>query len=174
MLSSHPPGWRSSRAAPRPWSASQPRGGAASPRLHAVRVLAVSTPRRDCNKPGLRKRVAVDLEGGAIPLNTHGVGKAGKEPPFVGKVLSVERLGGRDKERDVSQLVIDTGGVRFVEGQSFGVVPPVRVYGWGGVTPTHWCVRGWGGEGAGGLGCVAPLGGGGGCPAARRGGRRGT
>jgi hypothetical protein len=51
---------------------------------------------------------------------------AGKQPPFVGKVLSIERLGGRDKERDVSHIVIDTGGVKYVEGQSFGVVPPVR------------------------------------------------
>lgn len=51
---------------------------------------------------------------------------AGKQPPFVGKVLSVERLGGRDKERDVSHIVIDTGGVAYVEGQSFGVQPPVR------------------------------------------------
>jgi ferredoxin--NADP+ reductase len=58
------------------------------------------------------------------PLNTHGVGKAGKNPPFIGKVLSVERLGGRDKERDVTHIVIDTGGVAFVEGQSFGVQPP--------------------------------------------------
>lgn len=50
---------------------------------------------------------------------------AGKQPPFVGKVLSIERLGGRDKERDVSHIVIDTGGVKYVEGQSFGVQPPV-------------------------------------------------
>lgn len=53
---------------------------------------------------------------------------AGKQPPFVGKVLSIERLGGRDKERDVSHIVIDTGGVPYVEGQSFGVQPPVRVW----------------------------------------------
>jgi hypothetical protein len=51
---------------------------------------------------------------------------AGKQPPFVGKVLSIERLGGRDRERDVSHIVIDTGGVQYVEGQSFGVQPPVR------------------------------------------------
>jgi hypothetical protein len=42
-------------------------------------------------------------------------------------VLSIERLGGRDRERDVSHIVIDTGGVQFVEGQSFGVQPPVGV-----------------------------------------------
>lgn len=52
--------------------------------------------------------------------------RAGKQPPFKGKVVSVERLGGRDRERDVTNIVIDTGGVPFVEGQSFGVQPPVR------------------------------------------------
>lgn len=56
-----------------------------------------------------------------------GVGKAGKYPPFIGKVLSVKRLGGRDRERDVIKIVIDTGGVPYVEGQAFGVVPPVGV-----------------------------------------------
>lgn len=34
-------------------------------------------------------------------------------------------MGGRDAERDVTHVVIDTGGVLFHEGQSFGVVPPV-------------------------------------------------
>eukprot|EP00878_Enallax_costatus_P003594 GHUV01003808.1.p1 GENE.GHUV01003808.1~~GHUV01003808.1.p1 ORF type:complete len:352 (+),score=82.06 GHUV01003808.1:1450-2505(+) len=76
----------------------------------------------------LRRPVSVDLEdlgkNKTLPLNTHGVGKAGKQPPFIGKVVSIERLGGRDKERDVSHIVIDTGGVEFVEGQSFGVQPP--------------------------------------------------
>ena len=61
----------------------------------------------------LRRPVSVDLEdlgkNKTLPLNTHGVGKAGKQPPFIGKVVSIERLGGRDKERDVSHIVIDTG-----------------------------------------------------------------
>lgn len=64
---------------------------------------------------------------------------AGKQPPFVGKMLSIERLGGRDRERDVSHIVIDTGGVPFVEGQSFGVVPPVRAeFSLGGRNPGAW------------------------------------
>jgi hypothetical protein len=75
----------------------------------------------------LRLPVSVDLEGTILPLNTHGIGKAGKNPPFTGKVLSIKRLGGRDKERDVSHIVIDTGGVLFHEGQSFGVQPPVSL-----------------------------------------------
>ena len=72
----------------------------------------------------LRERVATEgLEGIPVPLNTHGIGKAGKNPPFTGEVLSIKRLGGSDKERDVSHIIIDTGGVHFVEGQSFGVKP---------------------------------------------------
>lgn len=63
---------------------------------------------------------------------------AGKQPPFIGKVLSVERLGGRDKERDVSHIVIDTGGVQYVEGQSFGVQPPgTKVNSRGQEVPQH-------------------------------------
>ena len=33
-------------------------------------------------------------------------------------------MGGRNKERHVSHIVVDTGGVPFVEGQAFGVIPP--------------------------------------------------
>lgn len=141
--------------------------------------------RPQANPTGLRQRVSTDLEEGELPINTHGVGRAGKHPPFKvhlkpallhvasaccstvtsslprglstagdsrkhelcpclpsrpprcscpcpcpgtgwlqGKVLSVKRLGGRDRERDVTQIVIDTGGVKYVEGQAFGVVPP--------------------------------------------------
>lgn len=36
----------------------------------------------------IKQPVAVDLEDGPVPLNTHGVGKAGKEPPFVGTEAS--------------------------------------------------------------------------------------
>jgi hypothetical protein len=46
-------------------------------------------------------------EGQTFPLNTYG----GKKAPFVGKVVSIERLGGRDKERDASHIVIDTGAL---------------------------------------------------------------
>ena len=52
------------------------------------------------------------FEGGQLPLNTFS-----SKAPFTGKVLSIKRLGGRNKERDVSEIVIDTGGVRFDEGQ---------------------------------------------------------
>lgn len=46
-----------------------------------------------------------------LPRNTHNV-KGGKAGPFTGKVLSIKRLGGRDKERDVSHIVIETGVCR--------------------------------------------------------------
>lgn len=59
--------------------------------------------------PGLRQPVSVNLEGGKAPLNTHGVGRGGKHPPFPGRIVSIERMGGRDAERDVTNLVIDTG-----------------------------------------------------------------
>lgn len=86
---------------------------------------------RNAVSTSLRQPCKVNLEqlgrqeGQSLPLNTHGIGKGGKQPPFIGKVVSIERLGGRDKERDVSHIVIETGGVEFVEGQSFGVQPPV-------------------------------------------------
>ncbi|KAF8058332.1 hypothetical protein HT031_005649 [Scenedesmus sp. PABB004] len=88
-----------------------------------ARRRAALLPRASVAAGGLRQAVSVDLEGGPLPLNTHGTGKGG-QPPFTGRVLAVERLGGRDKERDVTHIVIDTGGVAYREGQSFGVIPP--------------------------------------------------
>jgi hypothetical protein len=41
----------------------------------------------------------------------------GPKSPFKGRVISITRLGGRNKERDVSEIIIDTGGVKFHEGQ---------------------------------------------------------
>eukprot|EP00983_Pelagomonas_calceolata_P066587 1149107-Pelagomonas_calceolata.AAC.2 len=116
----------------------------------AVHVHAVTSGTKN-----LRERTTVDLEHTETPLNTHNV-KGGKFPPFKGKVLSVERLGGRyavldsllrtpessfesqrlssaltclaapsqtgpasfqlfcrDKERDVTHIVIDTGEQAF-------------------------------------------------------------
>ncbi|KAF5842467.1 hypothetical protein DUNSADRAFT_7078, partial [Dunaliella salina] len=87
-------------------------------RVPAVRVHAAVTP----GAKNLRERTTVNLEQTETPLNTYNV-KGGKYPPFKGKVLAVERLGGRDKERDVTNIVIDTGGVVYHEGQSFGVQP---------------------------------------------------
>jgi len=98
----------------------------------AVHVHAVTSGTKN-----LRERTTVDLEHTETPLNTHNV-KGGKFPPFKGKVLSVERLGGRDKERDVTHIVIDTGGVVYHEGQSFGVQPPgTKVNSRGVSVPNH-------------------------------------
>jgi hypothetical protein len=94
-------------------------------RVRFTRFPHLKITATSANKTLIRQPVtAPGLEGNPLPLNTHGIGKAGKNPPFLGKVLSVTRLGGRDSERDVTNIVIDTGGVEFVEGQSFGVQPP--------------------------------------------------
>jgi ferredoxin--NADP+ reductase len=111
--------WRRPAAAVASGAAAHRRRRPAAVRVaaHGAAVHQGEVVRQPVTAPG--------LEGlDPIPLNIHGVGKAFKNPPFVGKVLSVRRLGGRDKERDVTHIVIDTGGIPFVEGQSFGVVPP--------------------------------------------------
>jgi ferredoxin--NADP+ reductase len=89
-------------------------------RRHSFAFIASTNQYKSLREPVAAK----ELEGIPVPLNTYGIGKAGKNPPFIGEVLSIKRLGGRDKERDVSHIVIGTGGVQFVEGQSFGVKPP--------------------------------------------------
>lgn len=50
----------------------------------AAAALASLAPSPPAPAPGLRKPVPPGLEGGKAPLNTHGVGRAGKEPPFEG------------------------------------------------------------------------------------------
>lgn len=109
--------------------------------------------------PRRRRPCTPPLHGQALQIKPppptawlQGVGRAGKSPPFQGKILSIQRseleaapavaaatatpfnapacasaplaVGGRDAERDVTNIVIDTGGVLFHEGQSFGVIPP--------------------------------------------------
>ncbi|KAI8474033.1 MAG: ferredoxin-NADP+ reductase [Monoraphidium minutum] len=83
-------------------------------RAPAVCARAVSTD--------LRTTVSVDWEhlDENVPVNLYG----GKKAPFKGKIVAIHDMGGRDKERHVSHIVIETSGVPFVEGQSFGVVPP--------------------------------------------------
>lgn len=62
---------------------------AASPLALAVGGLAAAglaslAPAPPAPPPTLRKPVSVDLEGGEVPVNTHGVGKAG-EPPHAAR-----------------------------------------------------------------------------------------
>ncbi|GBF87830.1 ferredoxin-NADP+ reductase [Raphidocelis subcapitata] len=94
-----------------------PAGAAtARPPRHARALAATATS-------DLRQPVSVDwehLRGDQVPLNLYG----GKKEPFVGRVVAIRDMGGRDRERHVSHIVIDTGGVPFVEGQAFGVIPP--------------------------------------------------
>lgn len=44
----------------------------------AAAGLASLAPQPPPPPPGLREPVSVNLEGGQLPLNTHGVGRAGK------------------------------------------------------------------------------------------------
>lgn len=99
-------------------------GNAATTPAPPPSMAAAPTAAAPAPNKALKVPVAVDLENTELPINTHGVGKAGKQPPFKGRVVSIQDLGGRDKERHVSHIVIDTGGVLYHEGQSFGVVPP--------------------------------------------------
>lgn len=118
LATSHLGGGRAALARARPAALPLPRP--------AGRRLAVGRPQAAVDTTtSLREAVSVDLESIGLPLNTHNVKAVkGGQGPFTGKVLRVERLGGRDKERDVTHIVIETGGVHFVEGQSFGVQPP--------------------------------------------------
>lgn len=57
------------------------------------------------------------------PLNTY----KNKEP-FVGTVLSVERIVGPNATGETCHIVIDhEGKMPYWEGQSYGIIPPVRM-----------------------------------------------
>ena len=64
----------------------------------------------------------LELEDGDLPLNTFSPKK-----PFKGKVVSVEKITGPKATGETCNIVIDTNGdIPYWEGQSYGVVPPVR------------------------------------------------
>lgn len=66
----------------------------------------------------------LELEEGDLPLNTFSPKK-----PFKGKVVSVETLTGPKATGETCNIVIETRGeIPYWEGQSYGVVPPVRVW----------------------------------------------
>lgn len=66
----------------------------------AAAALSSLAPSPPAPPSSLRKPVAPGLEGGPVPLNTHGVGKAGKLPPFEG-----ERRGGCQPVSTASQCM---------------------------------------------------------------------
>lgn len=70
----------------------------------------------------MKKEVPLELEKGEMPLNTFS-----NKAPFVAKIKSVERCVGPNATGETCHIVIETDGkIPFWEGQSYGVIPPVR------------------------------------------------
>ena len=69
-----------------------------------------------------RAKVPLELEEGELPLNTFSPKKS-----FKGKVVSVETITGPKATGETCNIVIETRGeIPYWEGQSYGVIPPVR------------------------------------------------
>lgn len=67
-----------------------------------------------------RKDVPLELEEIGLPMNTYNI-----KNPFIGKVKSVERIVGPKATGETCHIIIETSGeIPFVEGQSYGVIPP--------------------------------------------------
>lgn len=67
-----------------------------------------------------RKDVPLELEEIGVPMNTFSPKK-----PFIGKVKSVERIVGPKATGETCHIIIETDKqIPFVEGQSYGVIPP--------------------------------------------------
>lgn len=70
----------------------------------------------------VRKDVPLELEQGEMPLNTYG-----PKAPFKATIVSVKRIVGPKATGETCDIVIRTNGdIPFWEGQSYGVIPPVR------------------------------------------------
>jgi len=81
--------------------------------------LAAKTTAQKTVKAG-RAKVPLELEKGELPLNT-----AGNKAPFVGKIVSVERIVGPKATGETTHIIIDhQGKLPYWEGQSYGVIPP--------------------------------------------------
>ena len=76
-----------------------------------------------------RADVPLELEEIGLPMNTFG-----PKNPFTGKIISVETITGPKAGGETCHIIIQTDKkIPFVEGQSYGVIPPgtkVRI-GWG-------------------------------------------
>jgi ferredoxin--NADP+ reductase len=69
-----------------------------------------------------RADVPTKLEEGPMPLNTFN-----NKAPFKARIKSVERIVGPKATGETCNIVIETDGkIPFWEGQSYGVIPPVR------------------------------------------------
>lgn len=69
-----------------------------------------------------RTKVPAELEKGDLPMNTFN-----NKKPFKATVKSVERIVGPKATGETCHIVIETRGeIPYWEGQSYGVIPPVR------------------------------------------------
>lgn len=67
-----------------------------------------------------RADVPLELEEIGLPMNTYG-----PKNPFTGKIVSVERIVGPKATGETCHIIIQTDKkIPFVEGQSYGVIPP--------------------------------------------------
>jgi ferredoxin--NADP+ reductase len=80
-----------------------------------------TTAQKTIPKAG-KAKVPLELEKGELPLNTYS-----NKTPFEGKILSVERIVGPKATGETTHIIIEHGGkMPYWEGQSYGVIPPVR------------------------------------------------
>ncbi len=87
----------------------------------ATRGVAVR-PRAAATTSLTKAPVPLELEKGEMPLNTYG-----NKAPFKARVKSVERIVGPKATGETCHIIIETDGkIPFWEGQSYGVIPPVR------------------------------------------------
>lgn len=69
----------------------------------------------------VKKDVPLELEDVGLPMNTFK-----NKSPFKGKIVSVERIVGPKATGETCHIIIETNKeIPFVEGQSYGVIPPV-------------------------------------------------
>lgn len=69
-----------------------------------------------------RRQVPLKLEEGEMPMNTFN-----NKKPFTATIKSVETITGPKASGETCNIVIETRGeIPFWEGQSYGVIPPVR------------------------------------------------
>ena len=97
---------------------------------YGLGLKMATTAQKTIPKNG-KAKVPLELEKGELPLNTYG-----NKAPFEGKILSVERIVGPKATGETTHIVIEHGGkMPYWEGQSYGVIPPVRASGRPGRAP---------------------------------------
>ena len=84
-----------------------------------------------------RKPVPLELEKGDLPMNTFSPKK-----PFKATIKSVERIVGPKATGETCHIILETRGeIPFWEGQSYGIVPPVRPIVWSACASGQVCGR---------------------------------